>query len=109
MSWPGLTGASRSKKTEFVILDGRLEGRTALRYPGRAKREPGSQKGNHFNLLRSRILITRMFPPIPSSWPPLEAAIQKNTRSFKLCLDGRVKPGHDSGAKIRQCFHGFFC
>jgi hypothetical protein len=37
-----------------------------------------------------------------------EAAIQKNTRYFKLCLDGRVKPGHDSGAKIRQCFHDAF-
>jgi hypothetical protein len=33
-----------------------------------------------------------------------EAAIQKNTGHFKLSLDGRVKPGHDSGAKIRQCF-----
>ena len=29
-------------------------------------------------------LITGMLPPISSSWPPLEAAIQKNTRYFKL-------------------------
>jgi hypothetical protein len=39
----------------------------------------------------------------------LEAAIQKNTDISSYNLDGRVKPGHDSGVKICQCFHGFFC
>ncbi len=43
-----------------------------------------------------RDLITRMFPPIPSSWPPLEAAIQKNTRYSKFMtgwpVNPRVKP-----------------
>jgi hypothetical protein len=33
-----------------------------------------------------------MFPPISSSWPPSEAAIQKNTRIPVSLLDGRVKP-----------------
>jgi len=31
-----------------------------------------------------RNLITGMSPPIPSSWPPLEAAIKTNTSYFKL-------------------------
>jgi hypothetical protein len=38
-----------------------------------------------------------MFPPISSSWPPSEAAIQKNTRIPVSLLDGRAKPGHDRG------------
>jgi hypothetical protein len=33
-----------------------------------------------------------MFPPIASSWPPSEAAIQKNTDIPVFLLDGRVKP-----------------
>jgi hypothetical protein len=40
-----------------------------------------------------------MFPPIASSWPPSEAAIQKNTDIPVFLLDGRVKPGHDIGAE----------
>jgi hypothetical protein len=32
-----------------------------------------------------------MFPPIASSWPPSEAAIQKNTDIPVFLLDGRVK------------------
>jgi hypothetical protein len=37
-------------------------------------------------------LMARMFPPIPSSWSLLEAAIQKNARYFKLWLDGGSSP-----------------
>jgi hypothetical protein len=39
----------------------------------------------------------------------LEAAIQKNTGISSYDSHGRVKPGHDCGAQIRQYFHGFFC
>jgi hypothetical protein len=55
-------------------------------HPGQAKRERGSQKGRRFdaftvpdNAPPFLDLMTLIFPPIPSSWPPLEAAIQKNT------------------------------
>jgi hypothetical protein len=39
----------------------------------------------------------------------LEAAIRKTQGISGYDSMAVVKPGHDCGAKTRQCFHGFFC
>ena len=45
------------------------------RHPGQAKREPGSQKGRRFNLLRSRIRLR--LSGTPTSWPGLTRPSRK--------------------------------
>ncbi len=48
---PGIEGG---RAPRFVIPNA---ARSTRRHPGQAKREPGSQKGWRFNLLRSRIRL----------------------------------------------------
>jgi hypothetical protein len=72
--------------------------------PGFGISDPSSSRRP---LAAIRDLITQMFPPISSSWPPSGAAIQKKQIFQFSLLDGRVKPGHASGATIHCRFNGF--
>jgi hypothetical protein len=58
---PAKRSASRERKKANILI--RYDPRQGFAFPG---------------------LDTRMFPPIASSWPTLEAAIHKNTRCFWL-------------------------
>ncbi len=52
----------------------------------------------------SRNLITRMSPPVLLSWP----RVTRPSRVTDAALDGRVKPGHDTGAKFTNVFMASF-